>query len=52
MSVLFILLTHLVNGARFLNVTPLSLSSVRSAASLSPLPVIVVVPFTSIYESA
>ena len=27
MSVLFILLMHLVNGAQFLNITPLSLSS-------------------------
>ena len=50
MSVLFILLMHLVNGAQFLNVTPLSLSSARSAAALSP--VIVIVPLTSMYESA
>ena len=52
MSVLFILLMHLVNGAQFLNVTPLSLSSARFAASSSPSPVIVIVPFTSIYASA
>ena len=47
MSALFILLMHLVNGAQFLNVTPVSLSSARSAAALSPSPVIVMVPFTS-----
>ena len=52
MSVLFILLIHLGNGAQFLNVTPLSLSSTRLAASLSPAPVIVMVPFTSMYESS
>ena len=52
MSVLFILLMHLVNGAQFLNVTPLSLSSACSAAASAPLPVIVIVPFTSTYESA
>ena len=52
MSVLFILLMHLANGAQFLNVTPLSLSSAHSAASLPPSPVIVIVAFTSMYESA
>ena len=52
MSVLFILLLHLVSGAQFLNVTPLSLSSALSAAASAPSPVIVIVPFTSIYESA
>ena len=53
MSVLFILLMHLVNGAQFLNVTPLSLSSAYlAAAAASPAPVIVIVPFTSVYESA
>ena len=52
MSVLFILLIHLVNGAQFLNVTPLSLSSACISPALSPSPVIVIVPFTSIYESA
>ena len=51
MSVLFILLIHLVNGAQFLNVIPLFLSSARLAAALSPAPVIVIVTFTSIYES-
>ena len=52
MSVLFILLMHLVNGAQFLNITPLFLSSNHLAASSSPEPAIVIVPFTSIYASA
>ena len=52
MSVLLILLTHLVNGAQFLNVTPLSFSSACSAAAIAPSPVIVIVPFASMYESA
>ena len=52
MSVLFILLMHLVNGAQLFNVTPLSLSSAYLALALSPSPVIVIVPFTSMYESA
>ena len=52
MSILFILLMHLVNGAQFLNIMPLFLSSNRFAASSSPAPVIVIVPFTSIYASA
>ena len=52
MSVLFILLMHLVNGAQFLNVTPLSLSSARLAAPSSPAPVIVILPLTSMYASA
>ena len=52
MSVLFILLMHLVNGAQFLNVTPLSLSSACLSPALSPSPVIVIVPLTSMYESA
>ena len=52
MSVLFILLMHLVNGAQFSNVTLLSLSSACLAAASSPAPVIVMVPFTSMYESA
>ena len=49
MSVLFILLMHLVNGAQFLNITPLFLSSNHFAASSSPAPVIVIVPFASMY---
>ena len=52
MSVLFILGMHLVNGAQFLNVTPLSLSSDCPAAALFAAPVIVIVHFTSMYESA
>ena len=52
MSVLFILLMHLVNGTQFLNVTPLFLSSAHLAAASSPAPVIVIVHFTSMYESA
>ena len=52
---------HSVNGAQFLNVTPLSLSSARLAAnnyaSVLPaggpaFPVIVILPFTSKYASA
>ena len=52
MSVLFILLMHLVNRAKFLNFTPLSFSSACISPALSPSPVIVIAPFTSIYESA
>ena len=52
MSVLFILLMHLVNGAQFLNVTNLSRSSAFLYPALSPAQVIVIVPFTSMYESA
>ena len=52
MSVLFILLMHLVTGAQVLNITLLSLSSACLAWALAPAPVIVIVPFTSKYESA
>ena len=52
MSVLFILLMYLVNGAQFLNITSLFLSSNCFAASSSPAPVIVIVPLTSTYASA
>ena len=52
MSVLFILLMHLVNGAQFLNIKPLFFSSNRSAASSFPAPVIVIVPFTIMHASA
>ena len=38
---------HLVNGAQFLNVTPLSLSSACLTAAASPTPGIVIVPLTS-----
>ena len=52
MSVLFILLIHLANGAEFFNVAPLFLSSNRFAASSFPPPVIVNVPLTCMYASA
>ena len=52
MSVLFILLMHLVNGAQFLNITPLFLSSKFLAAASCPSPVIVIVPLTNMYASA
>ena len=52
MSVLFILLMHLVNGVQFLNVTPLFPLSACLAAASSSAPVIVIVTFTSMYESA
>ena len=61
MSVLFILLMHLGNGAQFLNATPSSLSSASLAANncASVLPfagpashVIVTVLLTSMYASA
>ena len=44
MSVLFILLMQLVNGAQFLNVIPLSRSSACLSPALSPAPVIVIFP--------
>ena len=40
-----------VNGAQYLNITPLFLSSNRLAASSFPVQLIVIVPLTSIYES-
>ena len=43
---------HLVNAAQFLNVTPLSLSLHCISTALSPSPVIAIVSFTSIYQSA
>ena len=52
MSVLFILVMHLVNGAQFLNAKPLPLSSARFVASSFPASVIVIIPFTSMYASA
>ena len=52
LSVLFILLMYLVNGAQFLNITPLFLSYNCFAVSLSPASVIAIVPFTSMYASA
>ena len=46
-SILFIFLMNLTNGAQFLNITPLFLSSARLAAVSSPAPVIFFVPLTS-----
>ena len=51
-SVSFILLMYLVNGAQFLNITPLFFSSDCFAAAASPAPAIVIVPLTSMYLSA
>ena len=48
----FILLMHLVNGAQFLNITPLLLSSARRAAASFPTSVNVIVSLTSTYASA
>ena len=50
-SVLFISLLQVLNGAQFLNITPLFLSSACLAAASSPAPVIVILPLTSIYAS-
>ena len=40
-----------VNNAKFLNNTPLFITSNRLVASSFPAPVIVIVPLTSIYAS-
>ena len=42
---------QLMNGAQFLNATPLTLQSACLAAALSPAPVIVIFPLTRIYAS-
>ena len=47
----FILFMHLTNGTQFLNVTSLSLASTHLAAPSAPAPVIVILPFTSMYAS-
>ena len=49
--VLFISLIQLVNGAQFLNITSLSLSSACLAPALSPTPLIVILSLTSMYSS-
>ena len=49
--VLFISLVQLINGAQFLNATPLSLSSKCLAAASAPSPAIVIVRLTRIYAS-
>ena len=51
-SVSFILLMHLVNGAQFLNTTSLFLLSACLAAASSPVAAVVIAPLTSIYASA
>ena len=48
---LFISLMQLVNGAQFLNATPLPVSSACLPVALSPAPVIVIFPLTRIYTS-
>ena len=45
---LFISHRQLVNGAQFLNATPLPLSSACLVSALSPAPVIVIFPLTRI----
>ena len=47
--VLFISLMQLLNGAQFLNATPLSLSPTCLAAASFPVPVIVIFPLAKIY---
>ena len=47
--VLFFPLMQLMNGAQFLNATPLSLSSPCLAAASSPALVIFILPLTRIY---
>ena len=49
--VLFISLMQSVNGAQFLNATPLSLSSACLAAASAPSPAVAIVPLTRIYAS-
>ena len=49
--VLFISLIQLVNGAQFLNATPLSLSSACLAAASAPAHSIVTLPLTRTYAS-
>ena len=55
MSIIYVCIIYsnyaLSKWSIILNVTPLSLSSARSAAASAPSSVIVIVPFTSIYES-
>ena len=49
--VLFISHMQLVNGAQFLNTTPLSLSSACLAAASAHLPVVAIFSLTKIYAS-
>ena len=46
-----ILPKHLVNGAKFWNITPLYFSSACLAAASAPLLLIVIVTYTSMYAS-
>ena len=48
---LLISLIQLINGAQFLNATPLSLSSACLVAAPAPAPVIVIFPLTRTYAS-
>ena len=50
-SMLFISPLQLINGAQFLNITPLFPSSYCLFAAVSPASVIFVLPLTSIYAS-
>ena len=50
-SVLFISVLQLINGAQFLNITPLYLSSACLTAASAPAPVIVILLLTSMYAS-
>ena len=50
-SVLLISLLQLINGAQFLNITTLLLSSTCLASASSSTPVIVILPLTSMYAS-
>ena len=50
-SILFISLLQLINGGKFLNITPLFLSSAGLAAASSSTPLIVILPLTSMYAS-
>ena len=48
--VLFISFIQLVNGAQFLNDTPLFLSSACLTAASAPCPVIVIIPLTMMHH--
>ena len=50
-SILFISLLQLVNGAQFLNIPPLYLSSNLLTAASSFTPVVAILPLTSMYAS-
>ena len=50
-SLLFISLLQLINGAQFLNITPLFLLSACLAVASAPAPVIVFLTLASIYVS-